>query len=399
MYNSNSVSNKRILDMINQSPLSDAEEIVDLGVLPIPGLFFESAEMASNVLSSLRLVRDRKSSLIQLDRNLDTSLYYYYKSGRVDAAHLAHVEKTADDLARAFPKNASILEIGGGAGHLMRALIKRGFSNLFVVDPSAENLLDQGYLGIRGIFPDAVVELNVNFDVVIGQHVLEHIAEPVSFLKAVASMLSETGQLWIEVPDIEQSALCDDGIHLSIIYALHSGYYDRDTLALAGAAAGLQLIRAISVDHYGKSITAVFSRSDNSYNLNLIEKSEINNKINHAIRSYFYSLAQFGSTLPPGLICWGAAERCLTILGACMAGGFQPGVICDSNPDLKGLYPSGMSNPVHAPNDLVLPINAVLILSVRNALAILEENKTLFSPDAIVYVPFMGSRKIVDILK
>ena len=390
----------RSWDLITGLPLAGAEEIVDLGVLPVPGLFFPSAALAAGAMSSVRLVRARTSGLLQLDRDLNAALYRYYKSGRVNPAHLDHVERTADELARTYPTSARILEIGGGAGHLIRALYKRGFRQLHVIDPSGENQVGQEFQSIQGHFPGELGSGDLRFDVIIGQHFLEHSAEPVAVLRAAAQLLTPGGQVWIEVPDIDASATTEQGEWLSIIYALHSAYFDRTTLAYAAACAGLDLVQCRTVDHYGKSLVANFARrpAGESAVSPAAVRPEGAAAVQAAIRAYFRHLAEFGHSLPPGILCWGAAERCLTVLGGCMAGGFKPGPICDSNPDLRGLYLSGMEQPVLGIKDLPGKIDAVLILSPRNATAIVRANRALFSSEAQVYVPFAGRRGIGELL-
>lgn len=335
-------SKRRDFCLITGQSLAGAEVIVDQGSLPIPGLFMPSPESAAGVSSRVRLVRAPGSGLLQLDHDLNPDLYFYYKSGRVDSSHIKHIESTADAIALRYSTCARILEIGGGAGHLMKALARRGFTNLHVVDPSAENEEGQGYQAIRGIFPEALVDCKIQFDLIIGQHFLEHSAVPVAVLQAAAGLMTKSGEVWIEVPDIERSALADHGESLSIIYALHSGYYDATTLGIIGTEAGLNLLRIYPVDHYGKSLVAVFGRSGPSIATTGQDHPQISaasQQVTAAIRGYFHQLADFGQALPPGLLCWGAAERCITVLGACMAGGFRPGAICDSNPDLRGLFP------------------------------------------------------------
>ena len=389
----------RSSDLITGLPLAGAETIVDLGELPVPGLFFPSAALAAGALSGVRLVRSDASGLLQLDRDISPALYHYYKSGRVNQAHLEHVEHTADEIARTFPTSARILEIGGGAGYLMRALLKRGFRQLHVIDPSAENQPGQEYQTSQGLFPGGLADGEWRFDVIIGQHFLEHSAEPVAVLRAAARLLTPTGQVWIEVPDIDASATTEQGEWLSIIYALHSAYFNRTTLTYAAACAGLDLVQCRTVDHYGKSLVANFARrpAGAAAIRPAAGNKEEEETVRAGIRAYFHHLAEFGRSLPAGLLCWGAAERCLTVLGGCMAGGFKPGPICDSNPDLRGLYLSGMTEPLLAPGDLSGKIAAVLILSPRNAGAIVRANRALFAPDAQVYIPGVGRREIREL--
>jgi hypothetical protein len=390
-------STERFADRITGLPLREGTEIVDLGVLPIPGLFFPTPDLATRAKSHVRVVRAHTSGLIQLDRDIRPELYAYYKSGRINDAHLAHIEKTADELYLKHGNNASVLEIGGGAGYLMRALVHRGFQNLFVIDPSGENKEGQGYQVIQGLFPADLEKIDLKFQVIIGQHFLEHSADPIAVLEAARDLLDVNGEIWIEVPDIESSAKSEDGEWLSAIYALHSTYFSRETLEIAGLYAGLRLVRSAQVDHYGKSITGVFTKSPHRCT-SIVQPPDAKAGELDEIRNYFHNLGNFGRCLPAGLMCWGAAERCLTVLGACMAGGFQPGRIIDSNPDLQGLYLSGMKEPILAPHEIPNKISAILILSIRNAHAIIQSNASRFDPHADIYIPFLGVRNINDLL-
>jgi hypothetical protein len=93
------VSVIRDVDLLTGESLSDAETIVDFGMLQVPGLFFPNAELASAAFSRVRLVKSVFSGLIQLDRNIDPKLYTYYQSGAVTPAHLSFVETLAESLS------------------------------------------------------------------------------------------------------------------------------------------------------------------------------------------------------------------------------------------------------------------------------------------------------------
>lgn len=377
----------RAVDLITGQSLRDATEVIDLGSVPVPGLFFSSAEAARAAVARVRLVRSRASGLLQLDRDINPAMYTNYKSGAATAAHFGFLESLAKIFSQRYPRTARILEIGGNAGLFMRTLRTHGFRNLYVVDPSSENLDNDDYTVIRGLFPEAVAEKTPGFDVVIGQHVLEHSHDPVSVLRSVRNILSPGGEVWVEVPDIAESALADDGMWLSIIYALHSAYFDAETLKLACAYGGLQVISMKRVNHYGKSLLAVCRPSTKS-EIPLREGGQAGNSgIDDAIKKYFSYLAQLGSSVPSGAICWGAAERCIAVLAGCMKGGFSPGAIIDSNEDLHGLYVSGMAAPVLSPTAISGPLPAVFVLSPTNAAAIMAAHRHLFSTTTMVYVP------------
>jgi hypothetical protein len=109
------VSVIRDFDLLAGESLSHAEPIVDLGMLPVPSLFFPNAELASAAFSRVRLVKSVSSGLIQLDRDIDPKLYTYYQSGAVTPAHLSFVETLAERFYHRCNLRARILEISGGA--------------------------------------------------------------------------------------------------------------------------------------------------------------------------------------------------------------------------------------------------------------------------------------------
>jgi len=94
----------------------------------------------------------------------------------------------------------------------------------------------------------------------------------------------------------------------------------------------------------------------------------------------------------------GGAERCLTILGGLMAGGFKPGLLIDSNPDLQGRYAATMKQPVLHPEQCNSAIDEVLILSVQYAQEIVAANRNIFSPDSLVHIPTKGSFRLKQLI-
>lgn len=364
------------------------ETVVDLGMQPVPGLFFEHPEAAASIATPVRVVRSAASGLVQLDVDLNADLYAHYKSAAWTPAHGAFVERLADDFLQRYPVTARILEIGGGAGHFMRALRGRGFHHLHVIDPSAENRPTDAYHVIHGHFPDALAASPHTYDVIVAQHFLEHCAEPVAVLRSMRDYLSATGDVWIEVPDITASSMMYGGVWLSMMYALHSSYFSADTLTAAGRAAGLHLRHVLGVNHYGKSLLARFGREETGESVVREQVMDTaSTAVVEAIRRYFERLKDFGSAIPENLPCWGAAERCRTVLSGCMAGGFVPGPLIDGNPELHGLYLSGMTAPVVSPAAIEGPLEAVLILSPLHADAIVRGNPALFHSKTRVFVP------------
>lgn len=67
------------------------------------------------------------------------------------------------------------------------------------------------------------------FDLVVAKHVVEHIKDPVGFLRSLHGIMADGGLLYIEVPDLDRSL--EQGIEDFI--PDHVSYFDRDTLIAA----------------------------------------------------------------------------------------------------------------------------------------------------------------------
>lgn len=390
------VSFERSTDRGVGAPLYTAEEVLDLGVLPVPGLFFDTKNDAAKVESRVRLVRAQTDGLVQLDRDLNGKYYRYYKPGRATMSQITYLQKVADELAAAHPNSARILEIGGGAGHLMQELLKRGFKNLIIVDPSADSGTAVHCEVLPEIFPGGLASKENQFEVIVAQHFLEHVAEPVEILKAMRKLLVDGGKIYIEVPDLSASALEDKGYFLSMIYSLHSSYFDLYSLARVSARAGLKICDAKTLDHYGKSLVVTLAPgSGHNLQNEYVENWGI---VRKAIVRFFENLKEFGGKLNSGTPCWGATERCLTILEGLISGGFVPGQILDSNPDIWGKFSSCMECPIENPSSYLGSIDELVMLSPRYAREIVRQNESLFRRDAWVHVPFEGSMRVSEIL-
>lgn len=91
-----------------------------------------------------------------------------------------------------------------------------------------------------------------SFDVISLSHVLEHIPDPVPFLKAISSQLTTHGRLLLATPNLRQNPS-------DLIIADHCSHFDEDSLAYVATAAGFH-IECLSTTMLPKELVAVLSR-------------------------------------------------------------------------------------------------------------------------------------------
>ena len=111
---------------------------------------------------------------------------------------IENIEKIIGDIS-----NKRIFEIGCGSGGILQAFKLKG-NDVYGVDYGKEYL---EFAKIKGL---NVVEGDFNelekfgqCDILILNHLLEHITKPINFLKNIRKLLKEDGYLYVEVPVLE----------------------------------------------------------------------------------------------------------------------------------------------------------------------------------------------------
>jgi 2-polyprenyl-3-methyl-5-hydroxy-6-metoxy-1,4-benzoquinol methylase len=142
----------------------------------------------------------------RLDHFYASGAYWHASAGRAQRAHEASQAwlrvANVRDLA---PRRAlAVADIGAGHGGIPRALSALGVnvSRYAFVEPDERAAAD-----IRGLRPPFAVERSASlsvlrgpFDLLFLNHVLEHVAEPLVFLKQAAGLLSSDGVVYVETP-------------------------------------------------------------------------------------------------------------------------------------------------------------------------------------------------------
>ena len=98
------------------------------------------------------------------------------------------------------PPPKRVLEIGGADGHFLERLKQTG---LFLESTILLHELSEDCLRVaaqRGIPTTAEPASHAPFDLVVARHTVEHVFDPVSFLRSLRSLLAPAGLAYIEVP-------------------------------------------------------------------------------------------------------------------------------------------------------------------------------------------------------
>lgn len=167
---------------------------------------------------------------------------------------LNYIARHEQDLA-----GKRVLEIGCGTGYLLSLLKARG-ADVLGIEPGAQGLDGGGRHGVQvinGFFPHPAV--TGKFDLVIAYAVLEHIVDPVGFMRIIAASLSEGGVAYVAVPDCAPYLGNGD---ISCLLHEHWSYFNTGSLQRVVAAAGLQ--GEVQASGFGGSLYCRVTRAPRS---------------------------------------------------------------------------------------------------------------------------------------
>ncbi|MBV8271295.1 MAG: class I SAM-dependent methyltransferase [Cupriavidus sp.] len=144
---------------------------------------------------------------------------------------LAFIERGGESLA-----GKRILEIGCGTGYLLARLRDQG-ADVIGIEPGEQGkdgARRHGVPIVHGFFPHP--EVDAKFDIIIAYGVLEHIVDPVQFVRNIANHLSTDGVAYLAVPNCEPYLRRGD---ISCLLHEHWSYFTADALGSVLARAGL----------------------------------------------------------------------------------------------------------------------------------------------------------------
>jgi SAM-dependent methyltransferase len=153
-----------------------------------------------------------------------------------------------------LPESGRLLDIGCSNGNLLKSFhgLRPAWklSGAELSDTFKETILslpavEAFYVGSNPVYAGP-------YDVISLSHVLEHIPDPVSFLKAIADQLSADGRILLATPDLVQNPS-------DLIIADHCTHFDERSLRFVAEGAGLS-VDLLSPRLLPKELIAILSR-------------------------------------------------------------------------------------------------------------------------------------------
>lgn len=185
--------------------------------------------------------RDRptESELANLYQHLDDSVYEAESVGRQRTA-MRHFE-----ILSHYVSNGNVLDVGCASGMFLELASKAGWS-IAGVEPSArlfekaKHRLGRSAMILRATLQKANLP-EAAFDAITLWDVLEHVREPIPFLKVCRSLLKPRGLLFINVPDLDSWPARLLGSRWPLLLPEHLNYFNDSSLRLALERSGLKV--------------------------------------------------------------------------------------------------------------------------------------------------------------
>lgn len=151
-----------------------------------------------------------------------------------------------------------VLDIGSGMG-VFPAVMTENQWDVLAIDPDPMNLKITKELGksrvLLGTFPD--IKINEKFSLITFNKVLEHVIDPIYFLKTAKKYLNKSGYIYLELPDGE-NAILDSPLRQEF-FLEHHYIFTPASICLMVNKAGLYIEKLDKIkDPSGKNTLAAF---------------------------------------------------------------------------------------------------------------------------------------------
>tara|TARA_R110001592_G_scaffold179398_1_gene421014 strand:- start:3767 stop:4600 length:834 start_codon:yes stop_codon:yes gene_type:complete len=152
--------------------------------------------------------------------------------------------------------SSRILDIGASEGEILHRIKKQtGAVALFAVEPNPEfGAFAVTHAGCLHFLDMAALPVNQKYDLVILNHVFEHLSCPVDYLSVIRELLAENGHIYIDVPDVSEYR------SLESLHIAHMSHFSLTTLRNTLAEAGFEVVdieRHVPVMH-PRSVRGLF---------------------------------------------------------------------------------------------------------------------------------------------
>lgn len=150
-------------------------------------------------------------SEVQSNSTTDCNFYYAQAKARVD--YINFFLKTLDRF--------KILDVGSGHAFIFDVLQKSGVCNFTYSAVESDQMMQKELVGkgVDGVYTSLNDIKDCKFDLIILSHIIEHIREPLLYLRQIKKLLENGGYMFIEVPNQDDYFKIHLESHLTVFNA------------------------------------------------------------------------------------------------------------------------------------------------------------------------------------
>jgi len=309
-------------------------KIYQVEKLPVfQNLMFSSKEEARNCIKGdMDLVQDLETGLV-FNQAFNSDLMNYNSNYQNEQAvsitfrkHLDHVST----IIQKYFQSYSLIEVGCGKAHFLEHLQGLGFK-IVGIDPTYEGT---NPLVIKEYFS---TNTGISADGIILRHVLEHVQNPIEFLKQIRDSNGGSGRIYIEVPCFKW--ICDHCAWYDIFYEhvnyfqIHDFHQIFGTIYESGHLFGGQYMYVVA------DLSTI--RQPKFYN-----KAELPEEFLNSINQYATQIESLGDK---SVAVWGGASKGVIFCLLMQRLGIEIDSVIDINPAKQGKYLAGTGILVQSP--------------------------------------------------
>lgn len=135
-------------------------------------------------------------------------------------------------------------------------------------------------------------KIEQGYDLVCSSHVLEHVIDPVKYLRSIASTLNSKGHIFIEIPDFSQVIPPQLVGHTNLINLQHIQYFTAETFAKCVHEAGLHIVKSKQlITGYMPRLQALLRKADGPAKGNFESRLQQHSAA-HVISAFFQQTKQ-----------------------------------------------------------------------------------------------------------
>lgn len=341
---------------------ADTEHLLERHQVPVhQNLVMLTQQQAKNCTKGALLLRFCSNCGFVFNSGFNLNLLAYGEQYDNTQSHSAIFERHLDELVMQLVeqqgvRNCKVVEVGCGKGHFLHKLVSYPGANItgYGFDPSyvGPELCLEGRLHFRrSYYNDSCTD--VQADVVICRHVIEHVPEPLLFLQTIRRAVRQNphARLYFETPCIDW--ILSNKVVWDFFYE-HCSLFSLSSLGTAFELAGFTVNSVRHVFNGQYLWLEATNRPPQTVHTDAVSTVRLAQAYSHAeqqlrarLTSLLFELKQQGN-----VALWGAGAKGATLAHLVDVQGQLIDAVIDINPNKQGKYIPGSGHRIIAPSQI-----------------------------------------------